>query len=219
MPTDNNADGHHLLVLQHGLWGNIGHVRFIAEQFKQRLGGRILVYRARANESGFTYDGVDICGHRVVQEIYSVIKVIETGGSIEEMKGQKLNKHKGKKNIQPDDFEARSTTKKVIQFSYLGYSLGGLIGRFAMGMLDLDGFFDQVEQGGRGEQLQLVDDYIGGKPILLVISESSCVFIHALARFKRRVLYCNIRNDLAVPFWTASFSDADPFRKLDSMEM
>ncbi|KAF8926812.1 hypothetical protein BGZ52_005145 [Haplosporangium bisporale] len=70
-----------------------------------------------------------------------------------------------------------------------------------------------------GEQLQLIDDYIDGKPILLVMSEPLGIFVQALARFKRRALYCNIRNDRSVPFWTASFSDADPFSELESMDI
>ncbi|KAG0001356.1 hypothetical protein BGZ65_003563 [Modicella reniformis] len=70
-----------------------------------------------------------------------------------------------------------------------------------------------------GEQLQLIDDYIERKPLLLVMSEPEGVFVKALARFKRRVLYCNIRNDRSVPFWTASFSDADPFNELEDMEI
>ncbi|KAG0066205.1 hypothetical protein BGZ92_005384, partial [Podila epicladia] len=69
------------------------------------------------------------------------------------------------------------------------------------------------------EQLQLIDDYVDGRPILLIMSEPSSIFVQALARFKRRALYCNIRNDRSVPFWTASFSDADPFSELDSMDI
>ncbi|KAF9091136.1 hypothetical protein BGX23_005442 [Mortierella sp. AD031] len=281
----------HLIILHHGLWGNVGHVRFIAEQFKQRLGDRLLVYRAQANESAYTYDGIDICGQRLVQEIHSVVKVIESGGNIEDMKGQKLKPDsKSKKQQQQDSStpnqpdstntsnngdpssENNITTsvsgstnadkkkKRVVaQFSFLGYSLGGLIGRFAMAMLNLEGFFSPKDEGGQGvepvyfvtmatphlgirqpsrskftkvfnflsarmlsrtgEQLQLVDNYVDGKPILLVMSEPTSIFIHVLAKFKRRVLYCNIKNDRSVPFWTASFSDADPFRELDAMDI
>jgi hypothetical protein len=43
--TTATHEGVHLVVLHHGLWGNAGHVRFIADQFKQRLGDRILVVR------------------------------------------------------------------------------------------------------------------------------------------------------------------------------
>ncbi|KAF9962030.1 hypothetical protein BGZ72_000097 [Mortierella alpina] len=282
------ADAHqgvHLVVLQNGLWGNKGHMKYIAQQFKERLGDRILVYRAESNESSLTYDGVDVCGQRLVQEIHEVIRVIEAGGNIKDLRGQKnktkkqksdkkLNNptssdssapssnYSSKNNSQEDVMGAHVDSgkrKKVTQFSYLGYSLGGLMGRFAMGLLDMEKFFDPVYQGGRGiepvyfvtmatphlgirkppeshwsklfnylsstmlsrtgEQLQLIDDYIDGKPILLVMSEPGSVFVQALSRFKRRALYCNIRNDRSVPFWTASFSDADPFSELEAMEI
>ncbi|KAG9063156.1 hypothetical protein KI688_004757 [Linnemannia hyalina] len=278
--TTTDYENVHLIILHHGLWGNVGHVRFIAEQFKQRLGDRLLVYRAQANESAYTYDGIDVCGQRLVQEIHSVVKVIENGGNVEEMKGQKLkptttaksdetkqgttNTSNKNEDLSKDIGTAGSSgsgkkLRKVAQFSFLGYSLGGLIGRFAIAMLDLEGFFTSKEEGGRGvepvyfvtmatphlgirqpsrsrftkvynflsarmlsrtgEQLQLVDDYVYGKPILLVMSEPTSIFIHVLAKFKRRVVYSNVSNDRSVPFWTASFSDADPFRKLDAMEI
>ncbi|KAI1320016.1 hypothetical protein EDD11_002348 [Mortierella claussenii] len=258
-------------------------------------------YRAQANESALTYDGVDICGQRLVQEIYSVVKVIEAGGNIEEMKGQ-MNKNKSSKkkqemkrnnkatftspssSLSPNnaesipgstavtigtgDIEERcdlirqqdlsenledttwpsSPPKRVTQLSYLGYSLGGLIGRFAMGMLELEGFFDRQNKDGQGIEpmyfVTMATPHLGirqpplsrrskifnylsarmlsrtdGKPLLLVMSEPSSVFVSALKRFKRRVVYCNIRNDRSVPFWTASFSDADPFKELDSMDI
>lgn len=43
MTTTTDHENVHLIILHHGLWGNVGHVRFIAEQFKQRLGDRLLV--------------------------------------------------------------------------------------------------------------------------------------------------------------------------------
>ncbi|KAF9140097.1 hypothetical protein BGX30_007038 [Mortierella sp. GBA39] len=270
MTTTTDYENVHLIILHHGLWGNVGHVGFIAEQFKQRLGDRLLVYRAQANESGYTYDGIDVCGQRLVQEIHSVVKVIEDGGNVEEMKGQKLKpttttkSDETKQDLSKDIGTAGLSgsgkkQRKVAQFSFLGYSLGGLIGRFAIAMLDLEGFFTSKEEGGRGvepvyfvtmatphlgirqpsrsrftkvfnflsarmlsrtgEQFQLVDDYVDGKPILLVMSEPTSIFIHVLAKFKRRAVYSNVSNDRSVPFWTASFSDADPFRELDAMEI
>ncbi|KAF9196826.1 hypothetical protein BGZ49_002696 [Haplosporangium sp. Z 27] len=275
--------GVHLVVLHHGLWGNKGHVDFIAQQFKKRFGDRILVYRAESNESSLTYDGVDICGQRAVEEITKVIQVIEEGGDISDLRGQKDKKKNKSKNNQKntssqssspnqsnfssnnnsrDDVSATSsngTPKKVTQFSYIGYSLGGLIGRFLVGLLQMEKFFDPVDQGGRGieplyfitmatphlgirkpsdttwskmfnylssrmlsragEQMQLVDDYVDRKPLLLVMSEPDSIFVQGLSRFKRRALYCNIRNDRSVPFWTASFSDADPFSELEQVEI
>ncbi|KAF9168275.1 hypothetical protein DFQ26_000105 [Actinomortierella ambigua] len=327
--VDDSHEGIHLLVLQHGMWGYASHVKFIETQFKQHLGDRLCVYRARANESKYTYDGIDLCGVRLAEEIHAVIKVIEEGGSIEDMKGQK--KKSPKKSSQPplsaapapatsssSSFSSshpststssttslRSTTRprKVTQFSYLGYSLGGLIGRFAIGVLETQKFFSPVSEGGRGvepvyfitmatphlgirtpsqsnysrlynylsarilsrtgEQLQLTDTYLpeddvededdredrpssssslpspspsspqrqqsskkqspgsssGGVPLLVAMAEPGSIFLQALARFKKRALYCNIRNDRSVPFWSGSFSDADPFQDLDTLNI
>ncbi|KAF9164528.1 hypothetical protein BGX20_000917 [Mortierella sp. AD010] len=283
-PTEAHQ-GVHLVVLHHGLWGNKGHVKFIAQQFKKRFGNRILVYRAESNESSLTYDGIDICGQRAVEEISKVIHVIEEGGDISELRGQKKSKSKDSKkstrspnssaNSTPDqsnissrnssheDISVTSTSnntpKKVTQFSYIGYSLGGLIGRFVVGLMDMEKFFDPVEEGGRGiepfyfvtmatphlgirqppkstwskvynylssrmlsrsgEQMHMIDDYVDRKPLLLVMTEPDSIFVKALQRFKRRAVYCNIKNDRSVPFWTASFSDADPFHELESMEI
>ncbi|KAG0325202.1 hypothetical protein BG004_003277 [Podila humilis] len=292
MTVDQSShNGTHLVILHHGLWGHAGHVKFIANEFKKRLGDRLVIYRAQANESELTYDGVDICGQRLVREVHEVVKVIESGGNIDEMRGKKHKKkstkldettkktdqkpplssdlggstivnNSGSSNSSTQDLSSESTVdldgragpknKKVTQFSYLGYSLGGLIGRFAMGMLAEEGFFDHVEPvyfvtmatphlgirqppltnfsklfnylssrmlSRTGEQLQLIDDYLDGQPVLLVMSEPAGIFMQALARFKRRAIYCNIRNDRSVPFWTASFSDADPFSELDLMDI
>ncbi|KAG0306266.1 hypothetical protein BGZ98_002689 [Dissophora globulifera] len=250
--------GVHLVVLQHGLWGNVDHVRFLAAQFKERLGDRILVYRAQTNEAKFTYDGVDVCGQRLVQEIYSVVKVIESGGNIEDMKGQKFKdkKHKtrgklhSKTTVTPAPMPATAatstttttaittptetrvdidqqplavknlsenvdapigeskatTTKKVTQFSYLGYSFGGLIGRFAMGLLEVEGFFDPIDQGGRGVDpmyfVAVATPHLGIRHPPLDMS--SKIFNFMSARMLSR---------------TASFSDADPFIDLESLDI
>ncbi|KAF8973436.1 hypothetical protein BGZ46_009851 [Entomortierella lignicola] len=247
-------EGIHLIVLQHGLWGNVKHVNFIAEQLKQGLGNRILVYRAHSNQNSHTYDGVDICGQRLVQEIHEVIKVIEEGGDVKQMKGHRRSRKRHVKSKVAMDFTTmlRNGKRKVTQFSFVGYSLGGIVGRFAIGILELEGFFERIKPmfyvtmasphlgihhpnvskwskffnyltkhalNRTGLQMQLDDDYVDHKPILLVMSESSSVFMHGLARFKRRAIYSNIQNDVSVPFWSASFSDANPFEDLESMEM
>lgn len=97
--------------------------------------------------------------------------MIEDGGNVEEMKGQKLKPSTTAKSDETKQGTANTSNKnedlskdigtagssgsgqkkrKVAQFSFLGYSLGGLIGRFAIAMLDLEGFFTSKEEGGRG---------------------------------------------------------------------
>uniref|UniRef100_A0A060T540 ARAD1B04686p n=1 Tax=Blastobotrys adeninivorans TaxID=409370 RepID=A0A060T540_BLAAD len=117
----------HLVVLVHGLWGTVGHFNYIASQLAEQgafihndlgsspspkevqgmKGGMpTIVYRAYGNQGYFTYDGVDVCGTRVAGEI------------IDEL--DRLNK---------------SGDWKVTKLSIAGYSLGGLVSRYAIGVL------------------------------------------------------------------------------------
>ncbi|KAG9028709.1 hypothetical protein FRB95_006151 [Tulasnella sp. JGI-2019a] len=111
----------HLLALIHGMWGQPAHLSRFAEVMKETheksLGnnGRELdVLVAETNRDSHTYDGVDWGAERVVREIHDRIKVIE------------------KEN------------KKVTRFSLVGYSLGGLLARYAIGILYSQKFFDKV---------------------------------------------------------------------------
>ncbi|ETW79058.1 Esterase/lipase/thioesterase [Heterobasidion irregulare TC 32-1] len=101
----------HLLVLIHGMWGNPTH---LAEMYRiiQEVKGksndvssRLHVLLAEANKDAHTYDGIDWGGERVAQEIFDEIEKIEGEG------------------------------KKVTHFSITGYSLGGLLSRYVVGIL------------------------------------------------------------------------------------
>lgn len=111
----------HLVVFVHGLWGNHTHVskpyEALEERYKrdeEKLSHRLDTLLAKANEGDLTYDGIDIMATRLVQEIQEKIKEIEKEGI------------------------------KVDQFSIIGYSLGGLVSRYAIGILYTQKFFDDV---------------------------------------------------------------------------
>ena len=67
----------HLLVLIHGMWGNPDHLAEMNRIIKEVKGstpaeddGSVLeVLLASANRDECTYDGVDWCGERVVDEV------------------------------------------------------------------------------------------------------------------------------------------------------
>jgi hypothetical protein len=69
----------------------------------------------KSNESNNTYDGVDIGGERVTHEIESEVAELEKQGA------------------------------KLKKISITGYSLGGLVSRYAIGLLYKNGFFDKYE--------------------------------------------------------------------------
>ncbi|CEI96077.1 hypothetical protein RMCBS344292_10247 [Rhizopus microsporus] len=108
------SDSISLVVLSHGLWGNKGHMNYIKNQLIQRYKNSIYVLNMDINESKFTYDGIDVCGERAAIQIQKTIK--------------RLN----------------NANKKVVKISMIGYSLGGLILRYAIGVLGEKGVFEDV---------------------------------------------------------------------------
>ncbi|KAF9008075.1 putative serine esterase-domain-containing protein [Cyathus striatus] len=110
----------HLLVLIAGMWGNTGHLaelsRIVQETYEtpSKDGVELEVLLAETNSKNSTYDGMDWGGERVAQEVKERIEELEKGG------------------------------KQVTQFSITGYSLGGLVGRYLVGILHQQGFFTNV---------------------------------------------------------------------------
>ncbi|KAL5537237.1 hypothetical protein ACEPAF_1060 [Sanghuangporus sanghuang] len=105
----------HLLVLVHGMWGNPGHLAEMERIIKETKGTRaasnetdgveLEVLVAHSNRDESTYDGIDWGGERVADEVISRIREVEADGS------------------------------KVVRFSITGYSLGGLLSRYVIGIL------------------------------------------------------------------------------------
>ncbi|KAF9500073.1 DUF676-domain-containing protein [Pleurotus eryngii] len=110
----------HLLVLIHGMWGNPSHLaelmRVAQEKKDPNDEGVILhVISAETNRDGSTYDGIDWGGERVAEEITAEIARLE------------------------------AESKKVTHFSITGYSLGGLLSRYVIGILHHRGFFEHIQ--------------------------------------------------------------------------
>lgn len=81
---------------------------------------------AKRNSGSFTYDGIERGGERVCAEIEEEMKAIEEQGG------------------------------KIKKLSIVGYSLGGLVSRYAVGLLYAKGILDTVECMVRVSVLQLV---------------------------------------------------------------
>ncbi|KAG9080613.1 hypothetical protein FRC06_006356 [Ceratobasidium sp. 370] len=111
----------HFVACVHGMWGVPAHLssleNTILEKFAEgKEGPELVTLRIRTNADSFTYDGLDWGAERAVKEIYEKIGEIEKDGS-----------------------------RKVTRFSIVGYSLGGLISRYAIGILYQRGFFKTVK--------------------------------------------------------------------------
>lgn len=232
MPHSSNAHPFtecHLIVLSHGLWGTQDHFAYVEETLQNTLklkhpNKTFRFYRTKSNEKFKTYDGIDLCGTRVADEI-----LIETATLLDKSK------------------------LRVTEFSLIGYSLGGLICRFAIGILTYRKYFESITPvnfvtfctphvgvltpgdtisvkcfnnivpyllGNSGKQMFLKDsvklensnDKI---PLLKLMASKNSIFFQGLKQFKNHSLYSNIRSDIRTCWWTSGISFINPFEILD----
>ncbi|KAG1303673.1 hypothetical protein G6F64_009871 [Rhizopus arrhizus] len=201
-----------LVVLSHGLWGVKTHMNYIKKKLLEKYKRSIIVLNIDVNEAKYTYDGIDICGERAAQQIEGTLRQLE-----------KMN-------------------RKVEKISMIGYSLGGLILRYAIGILGKRGIFDQIKPeyfitfatphlGVRLPDNNLISrifNFFSGKfvshsgeqlqlrddkSLLQLLSDPGEDYFKYLARFKVRRSYANIANDRTVPYWTAGIESMDYFYK------
>ncbi|KFA61404.1 hypothetical protein S40285_03593 [Stachybotrys chlorohalonatus IBT 40285] len=110
------AKADHLCVLVHGLWGNPTHLTNIAKSLRaQNSADQLWLLLAKTNTGNFTYDGIERGGERVCAEIEEEMRLVESKGG------------------------------KIKKLSVVGYSLGGLVSRYAIGLLHARGALDTVE--------------------------------------------------------------------------
>ena len=76
---------------------------------------QLYILNAKRNSGSFTYDGIELGGERLCVEIEEELQVIESKGG------------------------------KIKKLSFVGYSLGGLVARYAVGVLYAKGILDQFE--------------------------------------------------------------------------
>ncbi|OGM43378.1 lipase/serine esterase [Aspergillus bombycis] len=106
----------HLCVLIHGFWGNPSHMGHLAASLRQRYSeDRLHVLVAERNVGNLTYDGIEVGGERVAHEIEETLDALADQGC------------------------------PIRKLSVVGYSFGGLLARYAIGLLDARGWFDKLE--------------------------------------------------------------------------
>lgn len=102
--------------LLHSLWGHPGHLEYLSSALREKYGEETLhILAVKSNANNYTYDGIEVGGERVAREIEGTLKDLAAKG------------------------------KEIKKLSMAGYSLGGLIARYAIGLLDSRGWFDKIE--------------------------------------------------------------------------
>ena len=214
----------HLCVLVHGLWGNPNHLNYLRDTLQaQHPEDRLHILGAKSNADGMTYDGIEVGGERIANEIEQKIRELEQNGS------------------------------RIKRISIIGYSLGGLVSRYAIGLLYKSGLFDDIEpvnfttfatphlgirtpkrgygayiwntMGSRtlstsGQQMFMIDSFRdSGRSLLAVLADQKSIFLKGLKLFKNKSLYANTINDRSVPYFTAGLSRTDPFVDLEKIDL
>ncbi|KAF4452743.1 hypothetical protein F53441_4455 [Fusarium austroafricanum] len=114
--TGGSLKATHLCVLVHGLWGNPSHLRNVAKSLRDEYSeDELYILTVKRNSGNFTYDGIELGGERVCAEIEEELHNIKEQGG------------------------------KITKLSIAGYSLGGLVSRYAVGLLYAKGVLDDLE--------------------------------------------------------------------------
>ncbi|KAI5854026.1 putative serine esterase-domain-containing protein [Tricharina praecox] len=108
--------GDHLCVFVHGLWGNPGHLQFLSDTLRACHDESVLQILVCKNNAGHhTYDGIETGGERVAKEIEDLLE------------------------------QSASEGVEIRKISVVGYSLGGLVLRYAIGLLYSKGCFQKIQ--------------------------------------------------------------------------
>ncbi|CAO3578427.1 unnamed protein product [Absidia cylindrospora] len=91
---------------------------YIERSIRERVNDTsVVVLNSDVNQGKYTYDGIDLCGQRLAEKIRSYVT------------------------------ELANEDRIVKKLDIVGYSLGGLMARYAIGILDKDGFFNHIKPG------------------------------------------------------------------------
>ena len=98
------------------LWGNPGHLDFLRKSLRDAYPeDQLHILLPKRNSGNFTYDGIEVGGERATKEIEEELERLASKGT------------------------------RVTKISIVGYSLGGLVARYVVGILYYKAFFDKVE--------------------------------------------------------------------------
>ncbi|KAI0512447.1 hypothetical protein KFK09_013086 [Dendrobium nobile] len=221
----------HLVVMVNGLVGSAKDWRFAAEQFIKKHPDKVIVHRSECNSSRLTFDGVDLMGERLADEVLSFVNErdgIQKISFVAHSLGGLIARYAIGRLYDPSNrFSPPATTN---QFKEDGNWQGTIAGLEAMNFITFASphlgsrghkqlpllcglpFLEQRASeaahlivGRTGKHLFLTDDD-GRAPLLLRMVEDGedIKFMSALRSFKRRVAYANANYDHMVGWRTSS---------------
>ncbi|RLM80600.1 putative lipase C4A8.10 isoform X1 [Panicum miliaceum] len=213
----------HLVVMVNGLYGSSADWKFAAEQFAKRLPGKVFVHRSQSNHSKLTYDGVDLMGERLAEEVRQVVqrrRNLRKISFVAHSLGGLVTRYAIGKLYEPAINETSSldadklTDEQKIPgagkiaglepINFITSATPHLGSRWNKQLPFLFGvpLLERIAAGtahfivGRTGKHLFLTDRDDGKPPLLVRMVEDCddgKFMSALRSFKRRVAYANLK--------------------------
>ncbi|RXK37010.1 hypothetical protein M231_05717 [Tremella mesenterica] len=139
----------HLILLLHGLYGSPDNLTVCAQELNKATSKsslQVKVLVAKSYMGSHTWDGIDINARRVYKELHAHIDLL------------------------------KKENQEVTAFSIMGYSLGGCIARYLLGLLAMDpGFFKRHEPVGFST---FASPYLG----VLKYRTRMNTFVHSIGR-------------------------------------
>ncbi|KFK29086.1 hypothetical protein AALP_AA7G087100 [Arabis alpina] len=214
----------HLVVMVNGIIGSSADWKYAAEQFVNKFPDKVLVHRSESNCATLTFDGVDMMGQRLANEVLSVIKhrsgLKKISFVAHSLGGLVARYAIGKLYQQPNSLDSPSKAKggeiaglEPINFITFATPHLGVRGHRQFPILCGLPFLERTASqtahlaaGRTGKHLFLVDNDDGNPPLLIRMATDSgdLKFISALHAFKRRVAYANVNFDYMVGWRTSS---------------
>lgn len=221
----------HLVIMVNGLVGSAEDWRFAAEQFVKKLPDKVIVHRSECNSLTLTFDGVDLMGERLAEEVISVVNrrpgvqkisfvAHSLGGLIARYaigrlyepvrRDSPINDH----HINEDkNLEGKIAGLEPMNFITFASPHLGSRGHKQLPILCGLPFLERRASetahlivGRTGKHLFLTDSDEGRPPLLLrmVDDDDDIMFRSALQSFNRRVAYANANYDHMVGWGTSS---------------
>ncbi|KAJ3704833.1 hypothetical protein LUZ61_008538 [Rhynchospora tenuis] len=217
----------HLIIMVNGLVGSAEDWRFAAEQFVRRIPDKVIVHRSECNSAMLTFDGVDLMGERLADEVRSVVvqrRGVQKISFVAHSLGGLVARYAiGRLYEAPSQIESSTNESggmngliaglapmNFITFAspHLG-SRGNKQLPFLCGLPFLERRAVETAHfivGRTGKHLFLTDSDDGKPPLLLRMVDDcdDIKFRSALRSFKRRVAYANANFDHMVGWRTSS---------------
>ncbi|KAL9242255.1 hypothetical protein vseg_016274 [Gypsophila vaccaria] len=71
--VNSRVNPHHLVIMVNGLIGSSSDWKFASDQFVKQFPDKVMVHRSQCNTAKLTFDGVDLMGERLADEVLSVV--------------------------------------------------------------------------------------------------------------------------------------------------